>query len=59
MGERNGVRRKRRQGVMQRPAHFTAQLLAALEVKEGSDEIKGTLEQVERRLKALYRGLQV
>lgn len=58
MGERNGVRRKaRREAVRTMPAHFTAQLLAALEVEEGSDEIKGTMSEVERRLAGLYRVL--
>lgn len=37
-----------------RPTSFTQRLLAALEVEEGSEEVKGTMEEVERRLDELY-----
>jgi hypothetical protein len=59
MSQRNGVGQhqsdKRRR---LRPARFAARLLAALEVEDGSDGIKGTLEEVQEKLDKLYRGLQ-
>jgi hypothetical protein len=42
-----------------RPGYFTQQLLRALEVEDGTAEVKGTLEEVEQRLKTLYEGPDV
>lgn len=39
------------------PRHFTRKLLAALEVRADGDEVAGTMEDVERRLKTLYRDM--
>ncbi|KAF1842278.1 uncharacterized protein K460DRAFT_370261 [Cucurbitaria berberidis CBS 394.84] len=40
------------------PTGFMQQLLGALEVEYGSDEVKGTLDEVEQRLEALYGDVQ-
>lgn len=58
MSDRNGVSRPRphpsHSVPPSRSTRFMQQLLSTLEVEHGSDQIKGTLEEVERRLEVLY-----
>jgi uncharacterized Zn finger protein (UPF0148 family) len=50
-------RERRRQRPRTRPARFIQQLLAALEVKDVKDGVKGTREEIERRLEKLYEDI--
>jgi hypothetical protein len=55
LSSRYGVAHARsRQRATRRPARFTQQLLAALEVEEGTEEVRGSMEEIERRLNMLY-----
>ncbi|KAH8710202.1 hypothetical protein GQ44DRAFT_437007 [Phaeosphaeriaceae sp. PMI808] len=59
MSDRHGISRVRLQQRPQaRPPRFTRQLLAALDVKDGSNEVMGTIDDVEKTLEAFYRGLE-
>ncbi|KAL5114484.1 hypothetical protein ACEQ8H_007627 [Pleosporales sp. CAS-2024a] len=53
----------RRYGVVVRsqrhPARFTQRLLAALQVEDGSEEVKGTMAEVERKLNTLYSDIAI
>jgi hypothetical protein len=62
MSQRHGVRaRQQEHRSVPQPRQvtvpFASQLLAALEVESGSNEVKGTMEEVESRLNALYSGM--
>jgi hypothetical protein len=62
MSQRHGVRaRQQEHRSVPQPRQvtvpFASQLLAALEVESGSNEVKGTMEEVESRLNALYIGM--
>jgi hypothetical protein len=60
ISERDGIRRVQlHQRHQLRSVHFTQQLLDALKVADGTGEVKGTLEEVEKRLKTLYEGTDV
>lgn len=55
VGARHGIARTQpRQRPQRRPIRFTQRLMAALEVEDGTEEVKGTMEEVERRLNRLY-----
>jgi hypothetical protein len=61
MSNRNGVgpsRRAHRSDRHSDSSSFVQDLLGTLGVVEGSDQVQGTLEQVERQLEGLYNGLQ-
>jgi len=51
---RGVARTPSRQRPQRRPIRFTQRLMAALEVEDGTEEVKGTMEEVERRLNRLY-----
>ena len=51
-----GQRVARSSSIASRSPNFMQQLLGLLEVESGSDVVKATLEQVERRLGTLYEG---
>jgi len=59
MSESNGIiRAPHHERRRPRPERFTSQLMAALEVEDGSCEVKGTFEEVTQRLSRLYGGLE-
>jgi hypothetical protein len=54
-GSTHGVARTQsRQRPQRPPIRFTQRLMAALEVEDGTEEVKGTMEEVERMLNRLY-----
>lgn len=58
MSNQSGISRASRHLQSQpRPAYFTDRLMAALEVEDGSSEVKGTLDEVNQKLRTLYGGL--
>jgi hypothetical protein len=58
MSERSGIIREgRHPRPRTRPPRFIQQLLAALEVKDVKDGVKGTRDEIERRLETLYKDL--
>ncbi|CAO2657135.1 Nn.00g032610.m01.CDS01 [Neocucurbitaria sp. VM-36] len=59
MDEPHRVIRLRQRVQPSRSTSFMQQLLGALEVEQGSDEVKATLEEVEQRLEALYGSIPV
>ncbi|KAF2823202.1 hypothetical protein CC86DRAFT_328302 [Ophiobolus disseminans] len=59
MSDHSGINRApRQQRPRPRPVHFTGRLMTALQVEDGSCEVKGTLEEVEQRLSTLYGDLE-
>jgi hypothetical protein len=59
VSDRSGISRKlHHHQPRTRPPRFMQQLLAALEVEDVKDGVKGTKEEVQRRLESLYRELR-